>query len=469
LDVVSGVVLDAAPHLLVLGTADGEARVTMAADTAVWYGGRGNAALLRPGQRVIVRPRVGRTVRDGTAARGGCVADRVWADIGRVTGTILACGKDVVDVDMGPHRGRTRVEIPPHALGRVLVRHPRLEPGYLIDVICVRTPNGPRAVHPGTSQPGYRADALASPQLGAPVPSMLRGTATWFGGLDDRTLPSAAPQTTTAGRHRAATGHSDQTTTNGGNWTAAAGGDRATADHGDRTTTNGRDQTPPSGTNWTAPASRGTQTTTSGGNRRVAAESNRAAADRSDQTTTNGRDRTTASGDNWTAAAEGDRAAAGHQDRTGASAWAWAAAGGRGRTAGAGGNGATAIGGDGAAYPAVDPEGDAGGCVDAPSGCVAFPYLSLGSEIVVHNECDGRGARVPIVECGCVAARYCDRCVECGASPRGRIVELTPTVFVSLGGDLESGCFNTAVQALPLGLHGSYEGRAVPPDGTAAW
>ncbi|MFI0369371.1 hypothetical protein ACH35V_15925 [Actinomadura sp. 1N219] len=304
LDAASGIVLDASPHLLVLGTDGGEARGTemrfaMSEATPVWHGGRGGLAALRPGRSVVVRPKDAGLVADGTGrdgtSRGASIADRIWVDIGRVAGTILACGRDAVDVDMGPHRGRTRVVIPPRALERVLVRHPRLEPGYLIDVICVRSPDGPRAVRPGTSQPGYRADDLAAPEVAAPVPDVLRGTATWFGGLDD----------------------------------------------------------PP-------------------------------------------------------------------MDGAGAA--------------------------DGAAYPAVDSEGDAGGCAAAPSGCVAFPYLSLGSDVVVHNECGGRAAPVPVVECGCMAARFCDRCVDCGASPRGRIVELTPAAFAGLGGDLETGCFNAAVR-----------------------
>ncbi|NDU77578.1 hypothetical protein GWI34_33915, partial [Actinomadura sp. DSM 109109] len=101
---------------------------------------------------------------------------------------------------------------------------------------------------------------------------------------------------------------------------------------------------------------------------------------------------------------------------------------------------------DGASYPAVDSEGDAGGCADAPSGCAPMPYLSIGSEITVRNECGGRSAPVPVIECGCTAARFCDRCVECDASPRGRIVELTPAVFAGLGGDLAAGCFNATVR-----------------------
>ncbi|MFI6522219.1 hypothetical protein ACIBF1_42195 [Spirillospora sp. NPDC050679] len=285
LRVLTGVVLDASPHLLVMRASGGEARVPMTDATTVWHGGRGGLAALRPGREVVVR-----TGGDGLSA------DRVWVDIGRVTGTILACGRDTVEVDMGPHRGRARVVLPPHALGPVLVRHPRMEPGYLFDVICVRSADGPRAVRPGTSQPGHRADQLADAFLRPAGPAAasgsagatggpVRGTATWFGG----------------GEH-------------------------------------------------------------------------------------------------------------------------------------------------GLAYPAVDPEGQAGGCADAPTGCAPLPVLSLGSEVAVRNECTGRAATVPVVECGCVAARYCDRCVECGVSPRGRVAELSAAVFAALGGDLENGCFNATVQ-----------------------
>jgi hypothetical protein len=101
--------------------------------------------------------------------------------------------------------------------------------------------------------------------------------------------------------------------------------------------------------------------------------------------------------------------------------------------------------GRGAAYPALDPEGDAGGCPDAPAGCAPLPYLSLGSDLLVRNECTGRACSVPVTECGCTAARYCDRCVECGTSPRGRVAELTALSFVDLGGELDSGCFNVTL------------------------
>jgi hypothetical protein len=271
---ISGTVLDASPHLLVLHTPrDGERRLPMSGSTVIWYGGRAGPHVLQPGRHAIVRP-----------TPDGLVADRIWVDIVRVTGTIIACDKETVEVDAGPHRGRLHVLIPPGSLGRVLVRHPRFEPGYLIDVIAVRSPGGPLAVRPGTSQPANHADHIAPPKVTGPLPDTLQGSATWF-----------------------------------------------------------------------------------------------------------------------------------DQD------------------------------GRGAAYPALDAEGQAGGCPDAPVSSAGLPYLSRGSDLLVRNACADRSAIVPVVECGCVAARYCDRCVECGASPRGRIVELTATSFVDLGGDLDVGCFNAVV------------------------
>ncbi|MCW2918880.1 MAG: hypothetical protein JWN52_6948 [Actinomycetia bacterium] len=266
----TGRILDASPHLLVLRTDEGEElRLPMSASTTVWHGGRSGLFALRPGRVAIVRP--GPHVQE---------VERVWVDIARVTGTIVSRGRDTVEVDAGPHRGPTRVVIPPRTLGQVLVRHPRLEPGFLIDVIGTQSAECLVAVRPGTSQPGYRADDIAPPKRTGPVPRLLSGTATWFGGT-----------------------------------------------------------------------------------------------------------------------------------------------------------------GRGAAYPALDPEGNAGGCPGA-AGCTVLPYLSLGSDLLLRNECTGQTCSVPVTECGCVAARYWDRCVACGTSPRGRLVELTALSFVDLGGELDSGCFN---------------------------
>jgi hypothetical protein len=107
-----------------------------------------------------------------------------------------------------------------------------------------------------------------------------------------------------------------------------------------------------------------------------------------------------------------------------------------------------ACGERGAAYPSLDPHGDGGGCGAGRE--AGLPYLSLACEVDVHNDCTGRGQRLPVIECGCLAARFRDRCVRCGTSPRGRILELTRAAFVDLGGDLDAGCFNvTARVGLP--------------------
>jgi hypothetical protein len=101
--------------------------------------------------------------------------------------------------------------------------------------------------------------------------------------------------------------------------------------------------------------------------------------------------------------------------------------------------------GFGAAYPALDPVGNAGGCPEAPRPCAPLPRLSLGSALEVRNDCTRRSAEIGIIECGCNAALFCDRCAECGPSPRGRLVELTRASFVGLGGDLDVGCFNVTL------------------------
>ena len=273
--VMAGLILEAGPRLLVLATPQGnEVRQPISDQTAVWYAGKADLAALQPGRRAIVRP-----------TPDGSLADRIWVDIVRANGTIVARDRTTVEIDEGPHRGRTNVIIPARTLSHILVRHPNLEPGYLFDVIGVRSDGGMVAVRPGSPQPAYTADRVPKPRPVTPVPHVLAGTATWFGALN--------------------------------------------------------------------------------------------------------------------------------QCRQ-------------------------------AAYPALDPSG--GGCASAHGGCARLPYLSLGSELLVRNECTGRSAGIPVAQCGCVAARFCDRCVQCGTSPRGRVVELTAASFVDLGGDLDEGCFNVTVK-----------------------
>jgi hypothetical protein len=98
----------------------------------------------------------------------------------------------------------------------------------------------------------------------------------------------------------------------------------------------------------------------------------------------------------------------------------------------------------GLGYPALDPEGGAQPA-DGGTGCVRLPYLSLGSTVRIRNECASLSAVLPVTSDGAVARQFCDRCVECGTSPKGRLADLTMTAFVELGGNLEDGCFNATM------------------------
>ncbi len=314
---VIGTVLDVSPHVLVLQTAGGEERLTLAASTAAWRGGEMAPAALRQGDRAIVkRNYVRRTI-----------ADRIWAEIGRVTGTIVEREAGTLLVDEGTEKGRKILLIPPYATGRIQVRFPRLQPGYLIDVIGLRRPGFVEGLIPATSQPPYRADQPPSaPMVSGHIPDSISGTATWHEpGEEPEDLLGAAypaldPETGCEGHARAE----------------------------------------PDGT---APS-----------------------------------------------------------------------------IAAAGGHDPAQYGGDfrRAERYAVDPH-------LAGPGCVRLPYLSLGSVLRIRNDCAQRAGELPVTSCGAAARLFCDRCVTCGTSPRGRVADLTISAFVDLGGDLARGCFNATI------------------------
>ncbi|TQS25331.1 hypothetical protein FLW16_31505 [Microbispora sp. KK1-11] len=292
-DVVSGDLLDVSPHLIILETAGGEQRRLVIAPWATaWRGGTVAPADLPTGARVVVR-----------ALRGGTVAERIWADITRITGVIreVSGRRDLtVELDCGPHRRERSIVVPYRSSGRIRVRHPKLEPGYLFDAIGLLDQGTSFAHLPATSQPPYRATAVPPPTV-------------TYGGSD-----------------------------------AGISGTAVWADLTDLT----------------------------------------------------------------------DLA----------------------RLAGLTDAGVT----EGVAYPMLEREDT--GCDDAGVSCAGLPYLALGSLLRVRNVCDGRADTLPIVACGCLAGRFCDRCLECGTSPRGRIVELAACSYVALGGDLTKGCFNARVR-----------------------
>jgi len=101
----------------------------------------------------------------------------------------------------------------------------------------------------------------------------------------------------------------------------------------------------------------------------------------------------------------------------------------------------------GLAYPAIDPDGGAQPA-DGGMGCVRLPYLSLGATVRIRNECADLAAVLPVTSDGSMAREFCDRCVECGTSPKGRVADLTMAAFVGLGGNLEDGCFNATLTTM---------------------
>jgi len=170
---VTGTVLDVSPHVLVIGDLDGpgpEQRFTLTADAMTWRGGQAEPTGLHQGDQAVVRLHPSQRA----------VVDRIWANIGRVTGTIVEQGHDFVIVDEGAIRRRQTVRIPARAAGRIQVRFPTLQPGYLIDVIGLRQDDHLEGLIPATSQPAYPADRLPEPPLiSGHVPDTISGSATW--------------------------------------------------------------------------------------------------------------------------------------------------------------------------------------------------------------------------------------------------------------------------------------------------
>jgi hypothetical protein len=279
---VFGTVRDASPHVLVLAGDAGESRITLAADATAWRGGSLDPAAVRPGDRAVVRLR--------PRQRG--VADRIWANIGRVTGTIVDRDADSLLIDEGTTKPRQVVTIPARAATRIQVRFPNLEPGYLIDVIGLRGHGAVEAQIPATSQPAYPAGQIPAAVMatGRP-PSAISGSATWH-------EPSDEPADLL-----------------------------------------------------------------------------------------------------------------------------------------------------GLTYPALDPEA---GCAENPvggdvPGFARLPYLAIGSQVTIRNDCTGSSRTLPVTGCAAVARLFNDRCVTCGTSPRGRVADLTMASFVALGGELDRGCFNCTI------------------------
>ncbi len=173
---VWGTVLDVSPHVLVMGDADYEQRFILTPDAVAWRGRQLEPAALRQGDNVVARLRAGH--RD--------VADRIWANIGRVTGVIAERTGDALLVDEGATRPPQVVVLHQRAVGRIRVRFPTLEPGFLVDIIGRRQGGELIALIPATSQPSYPAAQLpAVPLVSGRLPRTITGSATWHEPRDE--------------------------------------------------------------------------------------------------------------------------------------------------------------------------------------------------------------------------------------------------------------------------------------------
>jgi hypothetical protein len=173
---VSGTILDVSPHVLVLREGGREQRFTLTANAVAWRGTQLEpAALLRDDQAIVRLHPFGRNV-----------ADRIWANIGRVTGIITERSGNQLLVDEGATRQQQAITLEPRSLGRIQVRFPTLEPGYLVDIIGIRHRDELIGMIPATSQPAYPAQRMPAPPLvSVHVPGSITGSATWHEPRDE--------------------------------------------------------------------------------------------------------------------------------------------------------------------------------------------------------------------------------------------------------------------------------------------
>lgn len=168
--VVRGVVVDVTSYMLCLATPNGEERFLFEGSTTFWRGGEVRPAELRPGDDAVVL----------CSHDGRLIADRVWAQAARATGVIVDREDDTLTIDPGHGRPRLTVVLPYRTSGRISVRHPRLEPGYLFDAVGVWHGGAVWAARPTTTQPPYPLDSTPRRPLTRDHSTTVEGIATWY-------------------------------------------------------------------------------------------------------------------------------------------------------------------------------------------------------------------------------------------------------------------------------------------------
>ncbi len=167
---VTGQIIDVSPQVIAIGDEGGERRFALTASATAWRGSPLDPASLSRGDEAVIRL---------LPSKPG-VADKIWANIGRVTGIIVDCDSASILVNEGATKGSQRVVIPRNASGRVQVKLPNMRPGYLIDIIGVRHPDYLEGLIPVNPQPPYHSDRVVPDRTaGGRLPESIAGAATW--------------------------------------------------------------------------------------------------------------------------------------------------------------------------------------------------------------------------------------------------------------------------------------------------
>jgi hypothetical protein len=167
---VTGTILDISPHYVTIGNAGAERRFALTADASAWRGEPLDPSALTPGDEAIIR------IRPSQSA----IADRIWANIGRVCGIIVESDAERLVVTEGAMRKPKIVVISPLASVRIKVRLPNLRPGYLVDIIGVWRQDELHGLIATSPQPTYRSDHIPSRQpVGGRIPDAINGSAVW--------------------------------------------------------------------------------------------------------------------------------------------------------------------------------------------------------------------------------------------------------------------------------------------------
>jgi hypothetical protein len=173
---VTGQILDVSPQVIAIGDEGGERRFALTADATAWRGGPLDPGALSRGDEAIIRL---------LPSRPG-VADKIWANIGRVTGIIVDCDSASLIVNVGATKGLQKVVIPRNASSRVKVKLSIMRPGYLIDIIGIRHPDYLEGLVPVNPQPPYHSDRVVPEKAaGGRLPESIAGAAIWHDSADE--------------------------------------------------------------------------------------------------------------------------------------------------------------------------------------------------------------------------------------------------------------------------------------------